>query len=786
MTGDEQVLMASQNTPQGSGFDDRFNLLLLAFIYGAYFLLGTILGYISGGITEHDEFSIFVQGWITAPLLTILAVSLIYKVKQTKFQKDAVFLPMLLGINVFLGLLAITALHFIGQSANSSLALTRSITAIFILFPVLQIIILWGLDRFRASRILSQLNSFESTFYWLILPGIGAMLVMFSGIYVADTDYSLSPKTLLLAIPFGFLAYLHQYLITPATKKVVLALDVLAIILIIGACFDPYFEISAVHQNFFLGPVNALLHGKTMLVDVYSQYGVFLQEFLAFCFKLRLIPLNYQGLALLVALLSMFQYGLVYFLARTLIKSPRFSLLLLFIILLVNLFATKAYFQSVPSIGPVRFGLCYILIVFTALRLKYPAKKSVFLGLEYGTLGLASIWSFETFIYTSAIFYGLRGYDTLATTNTIRGFKKKIVPELLKSIFAIVLFHSVQALTIFFATGTWPHWTYYFEFIYLYSLAGAGGLPIDAWSPWFIIIAIYFIGLMYPFITRVTAQKWDLSIETQIIVGLVFFGTAQFTYYVGRSSPEALFHVCVPAALIAGYGASQITKSAQLKYKSARNISIFMVYAAIALLGIIYLPSLVKKAPHTGFGFAYSLLEEWHAHGSGASIFRESYDRLWHPKPTTPQAAEAIELIKKYAANKTRIMIFLSSKNFSQATTEVLFLSNKAHLYPVTDQLQDSLSFQVSNFIVNYAPNLQVGDVIFLPTQPKELTLRPYIAAGFQFVDEFQKKIVLKLCNQFSLSVLESTPSGITAFRLEAPGNRASNYCSKTRALKSQ
>ena len=39
------------------------------------------------------------------------------------------------------------------------------------------------------------------------------------------------------------------------------------------------------HQDFYLGPVNEIRHGRYMLVDDYSQYGVGVIYFL-FCFSM--------------------------------------------------------------------------------------------------------------------------------------------------------------------------------------------------------------------------------------------------------------------------------------------------------------------------------------------------------------------------------------------------------------------------------------------------------------------------------------------------------------------
>ena len=49
--------------------------------------------------------------------------------------------------------------------------------------------------------------------------------------------------------------------------------------------WDVSFQILTSHQDFYLGPANDLRHGRYMLVDNYSQYGVgvfyFLEAILA-------------------------------------------------------------------------------------------------------------------------------------------------------------------------------------------------------------------------------------------------------------------------------------------------------------------------------------------------------------------------------------------------------------------------------------------------------------------------------------------------------------------------
>jgi hypothetical protein len=759
--------------------DNQLDLLLLAFYYGAYVLFCVILFHLPGSITGNEEFTIFVQGWIATPLLVLFAAVGIYKTNRAWFSNVEGFFSILLASATLFGLLSALGL-FIWQSGG----VFSVPIGVAVLFPLSQALTLWGGYKYRDQAAFLSANAFIKRVYWLPPIGVWMILLLFSGIAATYEGYALPIQSVLLAVPFGFLSYFHKYLLRSPVGKTGLTIDIIAILLILGGCFNPYFPAGPLHQNFYLGPINALLHGKTMLVDVYSQYGVFLHEFLALFFALKIFPLNYQGLTLLVTLFCMAQYALIYYLLRILLKSPLFSLIALSIILLLNFFAIRGYFPSFPSIGPIRFGLCYVLIVFVALRLKYPVQGKFFLLMEYSTLGIASVWSFEAFIYVAAIFMGLRGYQMLAESDSIGGGLKWIVAESFYAAAAIGLAHLVQALAIFIQAGSLPNWGYYLGYIYIYSVAGFGGLPIDAWSPWFIVVMIYFLGLIAPFTKWVITGKFDTSLETQIIVSLAFFGIAQFTYYVGRSHPEALLHVCVPAIIIAAYGIRQLTQLQGEVYAGAKHASMFAAYASIALLVIAFAPHLIPKIPETGFGFLYTSLERRIVEKTPfEKIALETYRRLWNSKPSTPEANTAISLIQKYAAAQPRVLIFLPNRNGSRATTEALFLSNKAHLLPVTDQLQDAVSPQVSSFIINFKPDLHAGDVVFLPSNPKELMVASSLDVELRDISEYQKAVVLKLCGKFNLVEIKRTESGVSVFRLDLPESGTSNYCAQVKEL---
>src|SRR3712207_1083134 len=70
---------------------------------------------------------------------------------------------------------------------------------------------------------------------------------------------------------------------------------------------------SAHHYGFYLGPVNDVMHGRTLLVDVFSQYGVGVIYALAGFFEV--VGLGYGAfwllLASLAALLAAALYAIV-------------------------------------------------------------------------------------------------------------------------------------------------------------------------------------------------------------------------------------------------------------------------------------------------------------------------------------------------------------------------------------------------------------------------------------------------------------------------------------------
>jgi hypothetical protein len=125
-----------------------------------------------------------------------------------------------------------------------------------------------------------------------------------------------------------------------------------------------------VHHDYYLGPVNDMAHGRTMLVDIWAQYGV--GVYYALLAALSVLPFNHGGLVLLLSTLMAAQYVLVYATLRTAIRSTALVIAAVTAAVMTNIFATIGSYVGYPSAGPLRFGLPYLVVAAAVAAARWP------------------------------------------------------------------------------------------------------------------------------------------------------------------------------------------------------------------------------------------------------------------------------------------------------------------------------------------------------------------------------------------------------------------------------
>jgi hypothetical protein len=761
---------------------DFLYLLLLAFCYGVYFLLVTIALYMPGGVVEKEEFLIYVQGWVTVPILSVLAILAVRSFRQRFFPDTDTFYPVLLGITVAGGLVLTLGLDLAAQ-------LTKDITIIFALVMVIAVVFaalqLLGLRWMRSHRSLLAEKITPPRIQRInqLLPfGLTLFALNFIGVFARYTGYNTPVLALIVAAFLALFLHLQDTSSFLSGKRIArAAIDCLVIFLIGLACIDPQFATNYTHQGFYLGPVNALLHGGTMLVNVYSQYGVLDIELLSLFFQISHVPMTFQVFSFLIALFSILQFATVYFILRMLFKSQLYAILGLFMVLLLNFFATLGIYQSFPSVGPFRFGLSYLLLGLIFLRFRFPKRRNILSALEYGVFGLASIWSFESFVYAAAVFIACLLYQTLLESQSVKSFLRRILFKLGGALLSILVFQVGQALYIFMRAGQWPNWMNYLNYLFRYSVDGFGTLSIDPWSPWLFLAAVYFIGIMSFVVRWLISHHPDGSIEAQAMVYISLVGIAQFTYYLGRSHPNNLYHISAPAVILALYGFQAISKLDMSEFAGFAKSFSYIRISALILIAVLFVPTFASKIPNTAFAplLAFTTV------GQQVSIkeyLRQEWVGVFARLSNGDQADDAVKLIGKYAPDQPKVTVFINPTG----TTVALILAKKGQMYPIGDPAQDSLSTEINNAVLAIPNPLQTGDTIFLASEPKDLKMtantKCYLATSTSSQCsqiEIQLHVVQQICSRFGFDEIEKSDHGVSVMRLTAPGSGTSDYCQR-------
>ena len=282
--------------------------------------------------------------------------------------------------------------------------------------------------------------------------------------------------TLLLlaaAAPVGFA--LRGRALQPRAR---LALGVLIPLLLALLAWDVSFQVLTSHQDFYLGPANDIRHGRYMLVDDYSQYGVAVIYFLAAV--LAPLPFGYGTFVLVLGILSSVLLIAVYLVLRVATRSLALAGIGTFAALMSSSIATIGRSAQYPSTGFLRFGIPWLLVcaLVVAYRRDRPARGPL-LG-AYALVGAAAVWSFETAFYTIAIF----AVTAVAAAWTHPDGRRLRAAATQLGAGAVAVLTAIAALVAAteIGRGRAPAIGGYLDFLRLYSVAGFGQLPVPGWS----------------------------------------------------------------------------------------------------------------------------------------------------------------------------------------------------------------------------------------------------------------------------------------------------------------
>ncbi|WP_143500334.1 hypothetical protein [Pseudomonas sp. Irchel s3f7] len=335
----------------------------------------------------------------------------------------------------------------------------------------------------------------------------------------------------------------------------------------------------SVHLDAVIYALNQVVHGKTIILDLPSQYG-FYPEIIAPIFKI--FGLSVLSVTLFFATLH--AIGLVA-VAAMLKKYVHNSLLalLIFLTMLIPMSLFMYLNGSVEDIYvqyfPIRFFWPAVALLLFSSQMSKPGRlKFSVLG---AVAGISVFWNIDT---------GIPVLVSIGATLLVKPLIAK--RSALRGIVSAALFGAIAISTIvacFVAlrikAGVPLDLGEVLAYQKIFYMAGFGMIPMPvALDPWQAVLVIYAAGA----ITALSRWKEypESSVYDVLFCGAIM-GLGLFTYYQGRSHVYCLVLVCWPAIFIAGILADKILSAVRHRSTQLASVALALPIVLFVSLGTI-------------------------------------------------------------------------------------------------------------------------------------------------------------------------------------------------------
>ena len=229
-------------------------------------------------------------------------------------------------------------------------------------------------------------------------------------------------------------------------------------------------------------------------------------------------------------------------------RSPPPALLLALVVLIYNLVYPVG---TIPSHGPLRFGLPMALILASVAATRWPRHSKIAFAAQLVVVGLAAIWSLEALAYTAATYAALICFQAWTRTGAgrLRWLAARGGAALAVSAAANLAF---AGLTPAF-TGELPDYGQYWSYLdnFLFGLDAQFAFDYEHWSPG-LPVGVAYAASAIAFIL-VIRRRGDLAVREPTLLtatcGVTAYGIALYSYFVNRSENPMVPYVSLPAVM---------------------------------------------------------------------------------------------------------------------------------------------------------------------------------------------------------------------------------------------
>jgi hypothetical protein len=498
----------------------------------------------------------------------------------------------------------------------------------------------------------------------------------------------------------------------------------------------------ALDHNYFLGPANDVLHGHPMLISTFSQYGVGLIDALAAVFLV--MPIGYGTFIILLSILTVLFSAVLYIILRWSTESQLIAIAGLAVAVSLYVFEEPSSYTYYPSTGVLRFGLPWLVILWSLASARTVRHKGLFNVLVVTTVAVAAVWSGETGVYclgTASVIACLDAAITEASgRKRLQMGARRIVQLLAASIFGLLAFTLVTRVV----SGAWANWGSYLDYIRLYTTQGLGALPIEPWSAGLALGAMYTLSAIVIVLLAVTrpALMRERAVAFRAAAGLTALGALIYTYYLDRAHPDNLVHISPPAValLFVWLGIARLTFDSRLAIAVASGTAIF-------------LGAMIVASEREDIGLKYPGTALAAVLGSEPPLDRQ-LRALWHNPVVDPAAVHVTAFANSLGYTRGSLTLLLTPS----VETEALLRLDTANAVGAGQPCQESFSAQGPERVAAAVRGLHPGGIVIIGTTPQD--------AG-QLLPIQQYTFAL-LNHRFTLREVGADGQGLKAFRMTA------------------
>jgi hypothetical protein len=505
-------------------------------------------------------------------------------------------------------------------------------------------------------------------------------------------------------------------------RKVALCVAVTAAIVVF---FDFSLTNDIAHYLTNVAPALHLLHGGTLMVDAFSQYGS--GPVLITLLGLQFGPTTFGTAQVTVQLLNLAFYGIWLI---CLSRMTRWKLAGLLLGIFSIAFFLAAYIRGYGNINeaPSLVALRHLPTLLMVVALSYlpPSKRhSAFTALA---TFISGVWSIETLVGTLGVhltFIGLLGLRDRAIMRLMTDVASAIVP----AVVAII----VMMLAAVLRAGVWPDYGTYLQYLSSYN-------PFATF--WSVVAHPMFFGWLAMLLailvvwtdawTRVFSRTARLTALNEAVLYYRFVPMAmllmiQAAYFVGRSFPSALVVAALPLCAIAIPAALAVNSAVLAARGLARLLALIPVAIGLWMLTFTLLSLFRQNSPYS------FLLHECRDLGrcSPAAIargFNETVrvrpvlERVRRPMTdgwfdTKGVVRDAISLMTKWAPHEPEVTVLLGRLRPElevTATELALMYAGKWNRWPRSFTPTDELVMPLAQRIIAAPVRLREGELVLV------------------------------------------------------------------------